>query len=119
MNTGSTSDAVIDLIMSVESRRQRIEKDSGLAASCDEALRKLHEFLDHEREALQAHGPGARHQANIETVAIEIARVKKLLGNTRRDASAAVPRPGHVSLQSGSRSFLRDKGRRTMGRGER
>ena len=91
----SGNDHVIDVIASVESDRQRIEKDAGLAASCGEALRRLHELLDLEREAFEVRAPGTRHP-NIEAVALEIARVKKLLGNTRRDASASVPRPGHV-----------------------
>jgi hypothetical protein len=113
------TDDVIDLIAGIEMHRQKIEKDSGLAAACNEALRQLHELLDREREALQARGPDARHSANIEAVTIEIKRVKKLLGNTRRDAISGVPRPGQVSLQSAARNFPRDKGRRTMGRGER
>ena len=119
MDPGNVTDDVIDLIASAEMHRQRIEKDSGLAAACNEALRKLHELLDREREALQARGLDTLHSANIEAVAIEIKRVKKLLGNTRRDPSSGVPRPGQVSLQSAARTFPRSKGRRTMGRGER
>ena len=119
MNPGNATDDTIDLIATIEMHRQKMEKDSGLAAACNEALRKLHELLDRVREALQARGPDTRHSAHIEAVAIEIKRVTKLLGNTRWDAISGVPRPGQVSLQGAARNFPRDKGRKTMGRGER
>ena len=119
MGPGDVTDDTIDLIASVEMHRQRIEKDSGLAAACNETLRRLHEILDREREALEAHGLDTRCSANIEAVTIEIKRVRKLLGNTRRDPSSGVPRPGQVSLENAASAFPRDKGRRTMGRGER
>jgi len=88
MDPGNVTDNTIALIASVEMHRQRIEKDSGLAAACNETLRRLHEILDREREALQAHGLDTRYSANIGAVTIEIKRVKKLLGNTRRDPSS-------------------------------
>jgi len=96
-------------------------KESDPAAACNDALRKLHELLEREREALQSHGPGTRHSANIETVMLEIAKLKKLAGDASQPASSRNPRPGHhqLSLQSAARSFPRNKGRRTMGRGER
>jgi hypothetical protein len=78
-------DHVIDVIASIESQRHRSEQDFGLAASCNQALRKLRELLDRECEALPARGSGTRYPLKIKTVAVEIARVKKLLGNTRRD----------------------------------
>lgn len=104
MNPGNATDKIIDLIASVERRRRKIETDSGLAAACNESLRQLHELLDTEQEALQADGPETRHSAHIETVAVEIKRVKKLLGNTRRDPTSGVPRPGQMSPQSVARS---------------
>jgi hypothetical protein len=119
MNAKSTTDEMIDRIAVIEMHRQRAEKDSGLAAACNEALRRLHELLDHEREAPQAQAPDTPNSANIEAVTTEIKRVRKLLGNTRRDATFGVPRPGQVSLQDAARSYPKNKGRRTMGRGER
>jgi hypothetical protein len=119
MNPGNATDEIFDLVASVETHRQKREKESGLAAACNEALRRLHELLDREREAPQAHGPDTRHSANIEAVTIEIKRVRKLLGNTPRDAMSRVPRPGQGSLQSAARDLPRDEGRGTMGRGER
>jgi hypothetical protein len=98
MDPAIATDDVLDLIASVEMHRQKIEKDSGLAAACNEALRKLHELLDRVREALQARGSDTGHSTHIEAVASEIKRVRKLLGNTRRDAISGVPRPGQVSL---------------------
>jgi hypothetical protein len=77
-----TNDHVIDVIASIESHRQRSERDFGLAASCNQALRRLNELLDREREALEVLGHDSPQPVNIETVAAEIARVKKLLGNT-------------------------------------
>jgi hypothetical protein len=122
MNPGMPADDVIDLLAVIEMHRQEMAKESGLAAACDEALRKLHELLEREREALQSHGPGARHSANIATVMSEIAKVKNLGGDASRRAGAGNPRSARrqVSLQSAARNFPRNKGRRrTLGRGER
>jgi hypothetical protein len=121
MDPGIATEDVTDIIASIEMHRQEMEKDSGLAAACNEALRELHELLDREREALQVHGSGTRHAANIEAATAAITRVKSLIGPTSQGAASQNPRPGHhqVSLQSAARNFPRNKGRRTMGRGER
>jgi hypothetical protein len=121
MDPRIATDEVIDLIAGIEMHRKEMGKETDLAAACNEALRKLHELLDHEREALQSHGPGTRHPANIGTVMFEIARVQKLTGDTSQPEIPRNPRPGHhqVSLQSGVRNFPRNKARRTMGRSER
>jgi len=55
------SDEVMDAIAQIELHRQEMEKEAGAAAACNEALRKLHELLEREREALQLHGPGEPH----------------------------------------------------------
>ena len=121
MNPETATDDILQSIASIESHRRELEKASGLSASCNEALRKLHQLLDRERGALQMHAPGTqRHSANIGAVTLEIARVKALAGDTSPPPTSRNPRPGHeVSLQSGTRSFPRSKGRRTMGRSER
>jgi hypothetical protein len=121
MDPGLATEEITDIIASIEMHRQEMEKDSGPAAACNEALRKLHELLDREREALQLHGTGTRHSSNIEAATTEITRVKSLVGPTSQGATSQNPRPGHhqVSLQSAARNFPRNKGRRTMGRGER
>jgi hypothetical protein len=121
MDPRIATDEVIDLIAGIEMHRKEMGKESDLAAACNEALRKLHELLEREREALQSHGPGTRHPANIGAVMFEIARVQKLTDDTSQPAISRNPRPGHhqVSLQSAARNFLRNNARRTMGRGER
>lgn len=121
MDPEKATDDILQSIASIETHRQEIEKASGLAASFSEALRKLHQLLDREREALQMHGPGTqRHSANIGALTLEIARVKHLAGDISPPPASRSPRPGHeVSLQRGARTFPRSKGRRTMGRSER
>jgi bacterioferritin-associated ferredoxin len=114
-----TSDEILDAIAHIELRRQDIEKTAGVAAACNEALRKLHELLGHEEEAMQAHGPGARHAANIEALKGEIERVKNLAAvggrvATRRHEPAQGQKP---MRQAQAHNRPRTKGRRTMGRG--
>jgi hypothetical protein len=89
MDTKIASDDVTNSIAHIEMHRQAATKESGLAASCSEALRKLHQLLDDERAALQRQESGARHSANIDAVTIEIEKVKKLA----RAASAEGPVP--------------------------
>ena len=121
MDPVTATDDVIDLIAGIELHRQETGKASDPAAACNEALRKLHELLEREREALQSHGPGTRHAANIETVMSQIARMKTLAGGASQPASSGNQRPPHhqVALQGATRNFSRNRGRRTMGRGER
>jgi hypothetical protein len=113
--------SVADIIASIEMHRRQMEKEPDLAASCNEALRKLHELLERERKALQLNGSGTHHSSNIEAVTTEIARVKGLVDPAIPAATSPTPRPGRhqVSLQNGARIFPRNKGRRTMGRGGR
>jgi len=121
MDQGPATDEIVDLIGSIEMHRQVMGKESGLSAACNEALRKLHEILGSEREALQGHGTGSPHSANIAALTKEIAKVKKLAGDTTPPTGSQNPRPSHhqVSLQDQARSFPRNKGRRTMGRSGR
>ena len=48
MATRMASDEVTDGIAAIEMHRQGTEKESGLAASCSEALSKMHELLAQE-----------------------------------------------------------------------
>lgn len=118
MDAGTASDEVIDAIASIEMHRQEVEKETGLAAACSEALRKLHELLERERAAQQLHAEGTKHPANIEAVAIEIKRVQKMASVRRHAPIPKTPRPGRyqVSVRTGPRIPPRNKGRRTMGR---
>jgi hypothetical protein len=122
MNTVTASDEVTDAIAHIEMERQEMEKTSGRAASCDAALRKLHELLDQEKAAPEPHGAGSGYLANTEAVMIEIKRVKQLASGKNQGAAPRNQNPRHhqMSFKSGSRNPARNKGRRTMGRrGER
>ena len=107
---------VMDAIARIEMHRQEIEMEAGVATACNEALRKLHELLDREREALQSPGPGAGHAANVEALTAEIERVKTLAGGV---AMPKHERPGrqHPVRTVPPHNRPRNKGRRTMGRG--
>jgi bacterioferritin-associated ferredoxin len=118
VGTTPATDEVIDAIAEIESQRQAMQKEAGFAASCSSALRRLHELLDHEKEALQLHGPDARHPENVEAVAIEIERVKGLsvIASQRPAARSAYPGQRNVAWRNAPRSPARNRGRRTMGR---
>ena len=119
MSTGTASDEVTDMIAHIEMHRQEKQKEAGLAAACNEALRKLHELLDHERAALQLQVPGTAHTANVEAVTLEIERVKRLADATGQRSPAKNARhwqQKQTSRPGGPRNPARNKGRRTMGR---
>jgi hypothetical protein len=118
MDTVIASDDVTDAIAHIELHRQESAKEGGQATACNEALRKLHELLEREHEASQRHGPGTRHPVNVEAIATEISRVKKLTGTPAQGSLAKAPQPGKhpVSMRTGTQSPARNKGRRTMGR---
>ena len=118
MVTTPATDEVIDAIADIEMQRQAMEKEGGLAASCSSALRRLHELLDHEKEALQLHGSDARHPENVEAVAIEIERVKGLTAIAKPGPAPRGAYPGQqkATWRNAHRSPARNRGRRTMGR---
>src|SRR5450756_2284747 len=101
MGTRMASDEVTDGIAAIEMHRQGTEKESGLAASCSEALRKLHELLAQEKEALQLNGLDSVSALNVEAVANEIKRVQSMGGakgprpmtNNARPRERQRPRP--------------------------
>jgi bacterioferritin-associated ferredoxin len=119
MNPGMASDEVTDAIALIEMQRQYMAKETGLAAACSEALRKLHELLAAEQAAPPPYGPGTGHLANTEAVMIEIKRVTKLAGSASQSAMSKRARPGQqqpMPHPRGPRNVPRNKGRRTMGR---
>jgi len=118
MSTAIATDAVTDDIASIEMHRQELERDAGLEASRNFALRRLQEILHREQEALQLHGPGGGHAANIEAVTIAINRVKALGGSRSPHPSPRVPqaRPPQISRRGGSQRPTGTRVRRTMGR---
>ncbi len=112
MRSGTATDDVLRCVASIEIQRLEIEKASGLAASCNEALRRLYRLLDQEREALQMHGRGTqRHSTNIGTVTREITRVKILAGDFGPPPKSRDPRPGHEVPATG---LARNKSRKTQ-----
>ena len=110
-----TSDETLDAIAHIELHRQEMAREVGIAAACSEALRKLHELLEHEREA--PHGPGTRHAANIEAVTGEIERVKGLAGAASRPKQGRPNQRGRQGPGGQPHHAPRGKQRRTMGRG--
>ena len=118
MSTRMASDEVIDGIAAIEMHRQGTEKESGLAAACSEALRKLHALLEQEKEALQPNGADAGYSANVEMVENEIRKVQSMLGIKGQGPMPrnARPRGAQAPRQEKSHNAPRNRGRRTMGR---
>ena len=119
MDAETATDDVTDSIALIEMHRQAATVEAGLAVSCSEALRKLHELLDRERAALQRQEAGTAHSANIEAVMIEIEKVRKLARAAGVEGSGSKhPRPGQqqVPRQNARPTLARNKGRRTIGR---
>lgn len=112
------SDEVIDAIAGIELKRRELEKEAGLAMSCNSALRGLHELLEREAAAQQPHGAGSGHPQNIHLLALEIERVKALAVVTRPGPAGknSYPDPRKASWRDAHRNPARNKGRRTMGR---
>ena len=115
----AASDEVIDLVAAIALHRQATEKESGASAARSEVLRRLHELLARERAALQSHGPGALHAANIARVTLEIAKLGKPAADATPSTPYGKPRGAHPLSLRAQRNLPRSKGRRTMGRGER
>ncbi|MBI3067960.1 MAG: hypothetical protein HYY79_03510 [Betaproteobacteria bacterium] len=112
------TDEVTDMIASITVQRQATEKETGSAAACAVALRRLEELLDRETEALRLHGPDTDRPANIDAVTIAISKLKKLAGATSR---LSIPErtnrgPREVPRRDAPRHPVRNRGRRTMGR---
>lgn len=118
MPTLMASDEVTDGIAAIEMHRQGTEKESGLAASCSEALRKLHELLAQEKESLQSSGPDSVSALNVEAVANEIKRVQAMVGGKGQGPMPKNARPRGRQLQRPEKAHNapRNRGRRTMGR---
>ena len=118
METTTAADDITDAIAEIEMNRQESAKMAGLATACNEALRKLHEMLHQEQDAVQRHGAGTRHPANVEALTAAIDKVKNLAGAGSK--GARVPMQGHgqkwVAPLGTPHQPPRNRGRRTMGR---
>ena len=118
MSTGTATNDVIDKIAHIETHRQEMGREADAAAAGGEALRKLHELLEHERAALQLHATSTTHPVNIEAVTIEIKRVKELAGVTHAGpvTAKAGSQPQPASRPNPPHNPARNNVRRTMGR---
>ena len=119
MSIRMASDEVTDDIAAIEMHRQGTEQESGLAAACSEALRKLHTLLEQEKEALRLHGPDTVHAINVEAVANEIKRVQSMVGGKGQGAAPRNARPSRgqpMPRPEKSRNPPRNRGRRPLGR---
>ena len=122
MSIRMASDEVTDDIAAIEMHRQGTEQESGLAAACNEALRKLQALLEREKESLQLHGPDSVYAANVEAVANHIKRVQSMLNGRGHGAKSKNARPKGARPMPRAdkpRSPARNRGRRPMGRGGR
>lgn len=116
----SPMDEVTDLIASIEMHRKEIEKEAGLEASRNYALRRLQQALQEDQEATQLHGSSPTRLATAEALANEIKRVGSLSRATsqRPAGGGGGGRPHHPrnSPQDAQRKPPKSRGRRTMGR---
>ena len=118
MGAEKASDEVIDEIAHIEMQRQDMEREANRAASCSLSLHKLQEILQREQEAARLPDAGTRHLANVEALAIEIRRVKQMIGAAGGSRKPQGARPGGPQAPRGDRGHrhARNRGRRTMGR---
>jgi hypothetical protein len=116
----SPMDEVTDLIASIEMHRKEIEKEAGLEASRNYALRRLQQALQEDQEATQLHGSSPTRLATAEALANEIKRVGSLSRATsqRPAPGGGGGRPHHPrnAPQDAQRKPPKSRGRRTMGR---
>jgi hypothetical protein len=115
------SDEVTDGIAAIEMHRQGTEKESGLAAACSEALRKLQQLLEQEKEALQLNATDPVSVANVDAVANEIKRIQAMAGikgqgPAPRNVNARPRGERQVPRADKAHNAPRNRGRRTMGR---
>jgi len=118
MDTETAMDEVTDLIANVEMHRREIERETGLDASRNYALRRLKLALLGEQEESQLHGPSAARLAKTEALAVEIKRVEALAGSaSQRPAQRrAPPGPSQESRRDAQRKHSKSHAKRTMGR---
>ena len=84
MSAVTSKTDLAQLIANLDVERQGTAMQSGNAAACIVALRKLQELQAREKEALAMQGPSVKHSANFATLAAEISRVQKLAGTRNR-----------------------------------
>ena len=120
MNSRMASDEVTDGIAAIEMHRQGTERESGLAVACSEALGKLQQLLEQEKQALQLNGADSVSAANVEAVANAIRRIQSMAGIKGQGSVPRNARPPRAERQSPRpdkpHNAPRNRGRRAMGR---
>lgn len=94
-------------------------RESDAAAAGSEALRKLHELLEHERSAGQLNSASASHLLNIRVIVSEIDRIRQLSGVKTAPRPAAFrpnPQQQQPARQSPPHNPDRSNQRCTTGR---
>ena len=86
-------DEVTDLIASIEMHRKEIERESGLDASREYALRRLQQALQEEQEASRLEGASPVHATAAELFAAEVRRIGSLSRSTSQRPAHAKNRP--------------------------
>ena len=113
----SPMDEVTDLIASIEMHRKEIEREAGLEASRNYALRRLQQALEEEQHAAQLHGSSPMRVATAEALANEIRRVGSLSrAATQRPPGGGRPQQPRNHGHDAQRKPPKSRGRRTMGR---
>ena len=117
MTAITSREELADIIASVEAERQAAARESGNAAACMTALRKLQELQKNEKNALATQGPSDVHSANLATLAAEVSRVQKLAGTNRLSLPNETKRNERGGARHGaSRPPVRTQGRKMPGR---
>ena len=118
MDTETAMDEVTDLIANVEMHRREIERETGLDASRNYALRRLKLALLGEQEESQLHGASAARLVKTEALAVEIKRVEALAGSMSRRPTQgrAPPGPPQESRRDAQRRHPKPHARKPMGR---
>ena len=115
MAAATSREELAELIANVELERQAAARETGNAAACLTALRKLQDLQVREKTALSTGGPSAAHSANLAALAVEVSRVQRLAGTTNRlslpNKSGSDERTG--ARRGAPRPPLRARGRTT------
>ena len=113
------TDEVTDMIASIVAERQAKEREGDTAAARATALRLLQELLAREEEALRVEGPGSARAANVEAVKLEIGKLRPAPAASHPQPPQQNNRGPQAPRRDPPHHQMRNRGRRTMGRGGR
>lgn len=98
-------DEVTDLIASIEMHRKEIEREAGLEASREYALRRLQQALQEEQEAAQLEGASPVHATAAELFAAEVRRIGSLSRSSAQRPAQAKNQTHQNRPQQQQRNF--------------